>query len=176
LEKKMTEPQSKTLLDLNHIHHQLDELFLQHQVALLKGDYVQAKNILKTFEEALFNHIKEEEEILLPLYRQRTAQIRGDDAEIFSAEHKKITEWMNRLKLRASRLSRSDSNWKEIIALLDDEAQFKKYMEHHTVREDRIFYPEVDRVVDEKEKAHLMRLLTFSIEENPDPPTTPDHP
>lgn len=107
--------------------------------------------------------MKEEDEILMPLYRQRADQIRGGDAEIFSAEHVKITEWLNRINLRASRLSRSDSNWKEIISLIDDEAQFKKYMEHHSIREDRIFYPEVDRVVEEKEKEQIMRLVTFSL-------------
>ncbi len=57
------------------------------------------------------------------------------------------------------------ANWKEIISLIDDEAQFKKYMEHHSVREDRIFYPEVDRVVEGKEKEQVLRLLTFTLEE-----------
>ncbi len=33
------------------------------------------------------------------------------------------------------------------------------------VREDRIFYPEVDRVVEEKEKEPLLKLLTFTLEE-----------
>jgi iron-sulfur cluster repair protein YtfE (RIC family) len=166
----MTSFAPQNLLELNHIHQQMDDLFEKHQVAILKGEYTQAKAMLKVFEGALMNHMKEEDEILLPLYRQRAAQIRGGDADVFSEEHKKITEWMSRLNLRSSRLSRSDSNWKEIIALLDDEAQFKKYMEHHSVREDRIFYPEVDRVVDDKEKAQLFRLLTFSIDEVDNPP------
>ncbi len=163
----MTESQSRTLLELNQIHQEIHDLFENHQVAILKGDYTQARAMLKTLGKALFNHMKEEDEILLPLYQQRAAQIHGGETEVFSSEHQKITEWFNRLVLRASRLSRSDSNWKEIIALFDDEAQFKKYLEQHSVRENRILYPEVDRLVEEKEKAQLCRLLTFSIKDTP---------
>ncbi len=161
----MAQKTAKTITELNQFHKELDQLFFEHQAALLKGDFPQSLSMLKRFEKALFQHMKEEDEILLPLYRQRAAQIRGGDVEIFSFEHTKITEWFYRLNLRASRLSRSDTNWKEIISLFDDEAQFKRYMEHHSVREDRIFYPEVERVVDEKEKEQLVRLLTFTMED-----------
>ena len=145
-------------------------------MALLKGDFSRSRVMLKSFEKALLQHMKEEDEILLPLYRQRADQIQGGDAEIFSGEHVKITEWINRINLRASRLSRSDTNWKEIISLFDDEAQFKKYMEHHSIREDRVLLPEVDRVVEGREKEQVMRLLTFTLEEFKDieddlPPT-----
>ncbi len=150
---------------MNKLHHELDQLFFEHQVAMLKGDFTRSRSMLMSFEKALLQHMKEEDEILLPLYRQRAAQIRGGDAEIFSGEHLKITEWLNRINLRASRLSRSDSNWKEIISLFDDEAHFKKYLEHHSIREDRIFYPEVERVLGEKEKEQLTRLLTFTLED-----------
>lgn len=174
----MSSPSTKSLLDLNKLHQELDQLFFEHQVALLKGDFPKSRAMLKSFEKALFQHMKEEDEILMPLYRQRADQIRGGDAEIFSGEHMKITEWFHRLNLRASRLSRSDTNWKEIISLFDDEAQFKKYMEHHSIREDRIFYPEVDRIVEAKEKEQILRLLTFTLEdfkENEEdiPPITP---
>jgi hypothetical protein len=155
----MASQPTKSLLELNKLHQELDQLFFEHQVALLKGDFSHSRTMLKSFEKALLQHI------LLPLYRQRAEQIQGGDAEIFSGEHVKITEWINRINLRVSRLNRSDANWKEIISLIDDEAQFKKYMEHHSVREDRIFYPEVDRVVDEKEKEQVLRLLTFTLAE-----------
>lgn len=172
----MASQNTKSLLDLNKLHQELDQLFFEHQVALLKGDFPHSRAVLKSFEKALLMHIREEDEILMPLYRQRSEQIRGGDADIFSGEHVKITEWINRINLRVSRLNRSDANWKEIISLIDDEAQFKKYMEHHSVREDRIFYPEVDRVVEEKEKESLMRLLTFTLAEFKDEEDLPPAP
>ena len=131
----------------------------------MKSDFASAKTLLEDYEDIVLNHMKEEEEILLPLYRERAGQIRGGDWEIFALEHKKIMEWLNRLKLRLSRLNPPKIDTKDLLALLDDEAHFKLYTGHHSLREDRIFYPEMDRVLDEKEKDDLLRLLTFSPEE-----------
>jgi iron-sulfur cluster repair protein YtfE (RIC family) len=157
--------QHQSITELNQIHKQLEELFYHHQVAILKSDIIEADILLKKFEKALFHHMHEEDEILLPLYRQRATAIRGGDPDTFSGEHKKMAEWLNRIKLRLQRLSPMAPDLKSILALLDDEAQFKKYAEHHTLREDHVFYPELDRLVDEKEKLGLLRLLTFSVEE-----------
>jgi len=163
----MADHPHESILELNLVHHQLEEMFHQHQVALLKNSYSESESLLWKFEAALFHHMREEDDILLPLYRQRAAAVRGGDPEIFTGEHKKITEWLGRLKLRLNRLSVSHSDLKDVVALLDDEAYFKKYMEHHTLRENRIFYPEIERVITEKEKTHILRLLTFSLEEVP---------
>jgi len=160
----MQKPQS--LLELNHIHHELDDLFFLHQAAILGADYSAAKALFRDYEDGLLVHMREEEEILLPLYQQRAKPLRGGDSDFFIQEHGKIVEWLGRLTLRLSRLNPPKPEVANILALLDDEAQYKKYMEHHTLREDRIFYPEVDRVVEAKEKAHLLRLLTFTLEEH----------
>lgn len=161
----MTQTAHQTLADLNHIHRQLDDLFHQHQVAILNKDFPLAAGLLAKFEKSLFWHMREEEEILMPLYREGAAHIQGGDPDIFIGEHKKISEWINRLKVRLPRASTTTPDFKAVLALLDDEAQFKKYMEHHTLREDRVFYPELDRVVGDKNKPPLLRLLTFSLEE-----------
>ena len=155
----------QSLLEMKQMHHEIEDVFYCHQEALLKADYPAAKNLLRKYEEILLHHMREEEDILLPLYRQRAGQMRGGDAEVFVLEHKKIVEWLGRLKLRLGRLGPLSIDTRDVIALLDDEAQFKKFMEHHSLREDRIFYPELDRIVTEKEKSQLLRLLTFSLED-----------
>ena len=154
--------QPQNLSDINHIHIELSELFYHHQKALLQGDYPQAHLLMRQFEEAALTHMKEEEEILLPLYRQRATPIQGGDPEFFIQEHQKIVEFLSRLKFRLSRLTPS-VDCKDLISLLDDEAHFKKYMEHHILREDRILYPEVERVVNDKERTALIRLLTYTL-------------
>jgi hemerythrin-like domain-containing protein len=146
------------------MHEELEALFHRHQEAVLAGRGNEARDLLGDYEKGLCRHVKEEEDILLPLYRERSARIRGGDAEVFSHEHKKICEWLGRLKLRLSRVLDSRSDPDETLALLDDEAHYKKYLEHHCLREDRILYPELERVVGQGEKAGLLRLLTFSLE------------
>lgn len=164
-EKSVTETTHQTLADLNQVHRQLEDVFFQHQAAILRNDFALAAELLGKFEKSLFYHMREEDEILMPLYREKASTIRGGDPDIFAGEHKKITEWLFRLKLRLQRLAFPAQDLKALIALLDDEAQFKKYMEHHTLREDRVFYPELDRLVGDKDRGSLMRLLTFSLEE-----------
>ncbi len=161
----MTHVAHENISDLNQIHREIDDIFFWHQSALLKNDLTAAKNLLTDYENIIMNHMREEEDVLLPLYRERAGQIRGGDWEIFFLEHKKILEWLNRLKLRLSRLNPPLVDTRDLLALLDDEGRFKQYLEHHSLREDRIFYPEIDRVLDEEEKKNLIKLLTFTLEE-----------
>jgi iron-sulfur cluster repair protein YtfE (RIC family) len=162
----MTPVKPHTLTEINWVHREFEEQFYRHQVALLENRSSDARALLEAFKENLLSHMKEETDILLPLYRERASPLRGGDPEILLGEHKKILEWLHRLDLRLQRLGAPPPSPKAVIALLDDEAYFKKALEHHTLREERIFYPELERIATEKEKAGLLRLLTFSF----DPP------
>jgi len=157
-------------IQLNRIHRQLGELFFRHQEALLDGDLPRAQALWKDYEAALVAHLDEEDQILFPLYRDRVVPPpRGGAPDNFTGEHQKIREWLGRLKLRLSRLGSAKSKNRERLALLDDEAFFKKFLQHHALREDRIFYPALDRVVSDREKAALARLLSFKLEDQETP-------
>jgi len=151
------------LSDLNHVHEELDDLFFDHQVAILHCDCNGAKTLLGRYERGLSIHMREENEILIPLYQERAVPTRGGDTTVFTGEHERIVEWLGRLKLRLSRLPALDPQPKDLLDLLDDEAHFKKFIEHHTLREKNIFYPELERVTTPGEKAGLIRLLTFTL-------------
>ncbi len=159
----MTLPLSApTLRSLNYFHQDLEDLFQQYRSSVLDKDLKKARTLWEVYERALLGHIREEDEILLPIYRQRAAPQRGGSPDLFVGEHQKIVEWLGRLKLRLSRLIPS-SPAKDILALLDDQAFFKKLLEHHTQRENHIFYPELDRLVSPEEKTALLRLLSFKL-------------
>ena len=99
----------------------------------------------------------------MPIYRDRAGQLRGGGYEVFAGEHLRLVEWLNRLKLRLKRIYPAGEDDRGLLALLDDEAHYKKFLEHHTLREDRILYPEVERVLTDSEKKGLLRLLTFTL-------------
>jgi iron-sulfur cluster repair protein YtfE (RIC family) len=160
----MTPEKPHTLAEINSVHRAFEEQFHRHQVALLESRPDEARALLEAFKRNLLCHMQEEADILLPLYRERAAPLRGGDPEILLGEHKKILEWLHRLDLRLQRLGSRAPDPKAVIALLDDEAYFKKSLEHHTLREERIFYPELERVATDREKAGLLRLLTFSFD------------
>lgn len=155
--------QINSLLNLNKIHHEIDRLFERHQLAVLARRFPEARSFFDSYERALLAHMKEEDEILLPLYRERARPERGGAPENFTGEHQKLLEWIGRLRLRMARIQPGASGRKAVLALLDDEAHFKKFMEHHSMRENLILYPELERVTSEREKAALCRLLTSTL-------------
>src|SRR6266498_2690780 len=55
-------------IDLLELHKQLDELFLEHQRALLRLDMHRAAALLGSYKTKLLDHIRDEEELMMPLY------------------------------------------------------------------------------------------------------------
>ncbi|HET9869520.1 MAG TPA: hemerythrin domain-containing protein, partial [bacterium] len=157
---------SPSLKNLSRIHRELGGLFHRHQEALLSGDLARARALFQDYEAALRSHTREEDEVLIPLYRERALPPpRGGSPEYFTGEHQKINEWLGRLRLRLSRLTGGAKGSRALLALLDDEAFFKRYLEHHSLREDRVFYPVLDRLLTPRERTGLARLLSFTLED-----------
>src|SRR5262245_21469975 len=142
-QNKMSAANLSQLLDL---HHFLDNIFLEHQRALLRMDPLRAIERLDEYETALFAHIEDEEEFLLPLYRER-AEIRiGGAPEIFSNEHTKIRTYVELFKAVLPRLIVSKDRERDTLWLLDSQNTFKRLLVHHDVRERRFLYPALDAV------------------------------
>ena len=73
-------------------HVDLEHLFENHQRALLSKDVGAALATITTFENALKRHISYEDEVLLPLYASKGAEVEGGNLPIFHAEHRKLRE------------------------------------------------------------------------------------
>ena len=124
---------------------------------------MEAYSLFRLFEEGLLAHKCEEEDILFPLFRKR-ARGRGiADLDILTEEHQNAVEWLTCLKTGLYRLT-SLADPMEVVALLDNEARFKLFMNHHMIREERSFYPALEKLTSEEERSFLCRLLTFSLD------------
>ena len=55
----------KSFSDLLMLHEQLDELFFEHQRALIRGELETALEKLEAYESKLLDHIWDEEEVLI---------------------------------------------------------------------------------------------------------------
>ena len=149
----MAELSFVSLLDLHKI---LKELFLQHQEALLDADLMRAVERLEEFERRLLRHIRDEEELLLPLY-ERAGAVPGGPPVLFTGEHKRMQELLAGFRQALSSLAQnSDGRKRGILWLLDRQATFKNLMEHHDLREAKILYPALDRVTSETERRDVL--------------------
>jgi hemerythrin-like domain-containing protein len=146
-----------TFVSLLDTHKALDELFLQHQEALLAQDFPLARERLAAYERELRLHMRLEEEQLFPIY-QRGEPVPGGAVELFAAEHRKMLDLLSRFRDELAQLEQGTGDRKRgIIRLLDHEAVYKHLAEHHDLRERNILYPTLDQVATEGERRELLR-------------------
>jgi hemerythrin-like domain-containing protein len=140
------------------VHQWLDELFLTHQTALLSLDLAEAQRCLDLYQTNLLLHIKDEDELLIPTYGGRAADIPGGAVEFFTGEHKKIRRFLGEFHEMLEQLrNRKKLQLKHgIIQLLDREGMYKGLLAHHHAREHNVLYPWLDWLTSETERKKLL--------------------
>lgn len=149
----------RSFIELVELHQELDEIFLRHQEALLSFDISRAIEIFSLYEEKLLSHMRDEEEVFLPIYEARTEKIPGGPVELFLGEHKKMRGFVSEFHEALSRMRAEEGARlrRSIIALMDRQCMYKHLVEHHDHREKNILYPWLDRITSEDERASLLR-------------------
>ena len=124
-------------------HREMDELFLQHQEALLEQDWAKAQARYAAFHTLLLSHIALEDSVLVPLHQQLTKpQWR---TLVYTAEHDKVREIAQIMadRIAAPKPEDKQQRLRWIIKLLDDERSLKNLLEHHNEREEKGMLPEL---------------------------------
>lgn len=135
-------------------HARLDGLFLEHQTALFDRDPALAAKTFATYRKALFEHMRQEESVLLPFYKQH-GEAPDAPTVFFTGEHKRMREFLRRIQSRLRRLDRRSpkARW---VALFDLEAAYKNLVQHHDRREKSKLYPALDRFGSRGERLKLL--------------------
>ncbi len=149
----------RSFSDLLAFHTVLDELFAEHQYALLHFKFEEALEILKRYEADLFAHMLDEEEILMPVYEERAEIERGGGVKLFLDEHEKMRQHILLFKQTTAELMSDPNPEPTLIKLLDRESFYKRLCSHHDLRESGILYPALDGVTDEAERAEMAARL-----------------
>ncbi|MDH5253698.1 MAG: hemerythrin domain-containing protein, partial [Nitrospira sp.] len=75
-------------------HDRLDELFKTFQ-GLKRTDFVKAKDAFKEFKIGLQRHIVWEEDLLFPLWEERTGMIEDGPTPVMRFEHSQIKQYLD---------------------------------------------------------------------------------
>jgi hemerythrin-like domain-containing protein len=154
--------QADSFLDLLNTHHDIFEVFLDHQEALLRRDFPVALRRLKSYERRIKRHIQKEEELLMPIY-SRAGKVSGGDPQLFIGEHQRIVEFIDRLKtLLPRKKGQGKKAVRQAIEILYREAMFRWLIEHHDEREKQILYPTLDRVTTAVERKRILKKVISS--------------
>jgi len=164
---------SLTLTDLNgRIHVWLDEWLLRHLEALTALDLEAAKHWWRKFADALMAHSHAEDSVALPVYERLGNFPEGGQPSLFEAEHKGIEGMLRSLTQRLESLSPHDPSLRRrIVVSLDRYMLFRHLIEHHTLREQNIFYPLLDEKANPEAKTNIADALSSAhqkaLEEKP---------
>jgi len=151
----------KSFSDLLEIHQWLDELFLEHQRSLLRLDLVAANAALEAYTLELFTHMRDEEDLMIPLYRERAKAPVGGAAEIFVGEHDKLRQYLVLFREELVKLAAASDLERGVLFLLDSQHLYKRLLVHHDNRERKMLYPLLDQVTTERERETMFATLKF---------------
>jgi hemerythrin-like domain-containing protein len=148
---------------LGALHRELEELFLQHQEALLGLELALAAERLERYEAALRPHLEAEEALLLPVF-ERAGRIRGASPDLFTGEHQRLLEFLARFRAELRALVPGAPDLKRgVLRLLDAETTFKHLSHHHELREETYLFPALDRVTDAAERRELLAAFAARV-------------
>ena len=117
-------------------HDRLDELFTSFQ-SLKGSDFPGAKAAFEKFKIGLQRHIAWEEDVLFPLWEEKTGMSDGGPTFVMRAEHRQIGERLNAIHAQVAEGS-PDSD--------PDEAALLQLLGAHNMKEERVLYPAIDQV------------------------------
>jgi len=130
-------------------HDRLDGTFKEFQ-NVKNHDLNQAKNLFSQLKSGLERHIVWEEEILFPIFENRTGMHNGGPTFVMRMEHRQIKDYLQ--KIHAA-ISASDTKTAEL------ESGLTAVLTAHNDKEENILYPWIDKSATEQEKqASLQRM------------------
>jgi iron-sulfur cluster repair protein YtfE (RIC family) len=130
-------------------HDRLDALFAE-SIKLLAADAIEAARVaFGRFHDGLKRHIALEENIVFPLFDQRTRIV--GPLTVMRHEHQILTELLGRGRLALDRGDRAAFD--AVVTPLQE------LIQAHNLKEERILYPRTDAALDEEERREVAGRL-----------------
>jgi regulator of cell morphogenesis and NO signaling len=144
----MSEPETISAF-FEQDHDRLDALFQSFQ-ALKRHDFPKAKEAFKEFKFGLQRHIVWEEDLLFPLWEEKTGMSEGGPTFVMRNEHRQIGEQLEAIHRKVADQN-PDSDHEE-QALLN-------ILASHNMKEERVLYPSIDQVMTPEECKEVFQKM-----------------
>ncbi len=153
-----TLPSLVSFFRLREAHEAQEALFHQHQCCLVDRELDQALLLLKQYRAQILRHMRDEEEILLPLY-EKGQILPGGQGNYFVQEHRKLLDFLDRIKdaMEVLALAEGDAWYRALFTVLDLETTFKNIGEHHEAREEKFLFPGLDALVPREARLGILK-------------------
>ncbi|MCW5957881.1 MAG: hypothetical protein KIT61_14945 [Pyrinomonadaceae bacterium] len=145
------------------VHRLIDDMFFEHQRALLHFEFEKALTSLEVYESTLIRHMQDEEEVLLPVYAELASLPGAGAAKLFFDDHEKMRGYVESFKEKTARLASEPDKDRALLQLLDREAFYLRLCGHHDKRETEFLYPILEDSLSETEKEMLLSEIDLSV-------------
>jgi len=130
-------------------YDRLDVLFKSFQT-LKRQDFAKAKSAWVDFKVGLQRHIVCEEDVLFPLWEEKTGMTEGGPTFVMRLEHREIGECLEAIHRKVE--ARDPASDQQEQALLDS-------LERHNMTEEQVLYPAIDRSTSADERETVFRNI-----------------
>lgn len=136
-------------------HDQLDSLFATFQTKK-HTDFGKAKEAFREFKSGLERHIAWEEQLLFPLWEEKSGMMLSGPSFVMRGEHRHIGE---RLEAIHQKVQNEDPDTgveeEALVALLSA----------HNMKEERVLYPSIDKLATDEERDELYGKMKAMAED-----------
>jgi len=136
-------------------HDRLDELFKTFQQSK-RSDFPKAKEAFKEFKFGLQRHIVWEEDLLFPIWEQKTGMSDSGPTPVMRNEHRQIGQQLEAIHQKVA--DQNPDSDQEEQALLD-------LLGSHNRKEERALYPAIDKVTSPEERETVFESMKSIPEE-----------
>ena len=143
------EPTDRTVTEyLQTDHRRLDSTFERFQDAVGGGRWEEASREFRVFSLGLKRHIRAEEEILFPLFEEKTGMYDAGPTAVMRMEHKDIRELLDRI---------IDETDRKNSGVSDSAGALLNILSEHNMKEEHILYPESDSFLSDHERKEVVK-------------------
>lgn len=134
-------------------HDRLDGLFKTFQEEKHQN-FEKAQEAFEKFKTDLERHILWEEEILFPIFEEKTGIRDVGPTVVMRMEHRMIKDVLEAILQKVQRKN-SDTD--------AEEAALLSHLMQHNQKEENILYPQIDRLVNDEEKTGVFKKIEESL-------------
>ena len=148
-------PKPTVTQDFAKHHDELDDWFKSFQAQKYQN-YGKAKEAFKRFKAGLERHIVWEEELLFPLWEEKTGLTDSGPTFVMRGEHRHIGQRLEAL-LQKVQNENPDS--------ADEEQALTVLLKAHNMKEERVLYPSLDKLATDQERDDLYEKMELVSED-----------
>lgn len=148
--KRETPGTHRTLTDFFQTdHRRLDAIFDRFKDAIRVKKFEAAASAFREFRLGLTRHIRAEEEILFPVFEDKTGMHDAGPTAVMRMDHKDIKELMDKI------VNAADA--KDEKTATDSAQAIFNILSDHNMKEEHILYPETDSFLSDAERAQVIK-------------------